>query len=72
MNKNAVIHQSELQKGLYLYKTGRSPFYFVKIWMPKLKKYMVKSTKEKSVGGQGFNLNNYTQKLHTRVTHNQK
>lgn len=48
MNKNAVIHQSELQKGLYLYKTGRSPFYFVKIWMPKLKKYMVKSTKEKS------------------------
>lgn len=48
MNKNSVIHQTTIQRGLYLYKTGRSPFYFVKIWMPKLKKYMVKSTKETS------------------------
>mgnify|MGYP001259709359 CR=1 FL=1 len=48
MTKNKVIHQSYIQKGLYLYKTGRSPFYFARIWNPKNKKYVVKSTKEKS------------------------
>ena len=37
MTKNKVIHQSYIQKGLYLYKTGRSPFYFARIWNPKNK-----------------------------------
>lgn len=37
-----------LQKGVAIYKTNRSPYWFARIWNPCAKKYVVRSTKETS------------------------
>ena len=34
MNKNQVTQRIHVHKGLSLYKTGRSPYYFARIWDP--------------------------------------
>lgn len=44
-NKKVVKH---LRKGVSIYKTDRSPFWFARIWNPKSKKYLVRSTKEEA------------------------
>ena len=46
MNKNLTIQRINVSKGLSLYKTGRSPYYFARIWDPINKKYFTRSTKE--------------------------
>ena len=46
MNKNLTIQRINVSKGLSLYKTGRSPYYFARIWDPINKKYLTRSTKE--------------------------
>ena len=38
----------EVHKGVAIYKTHASPFYFARIRDPQLKKYIVRSTKEKA------------------------
>jgi hypothetical protein len=35
-----------IRKGVAIYKTERSPFWFARIWNPKERKYLVRSTKE--------------------------
>ena len=37
-----------LQKGVAIYKTNRSPYWFARVWNPYAKKYVVRSTKETS------------------------
>jgi len=37
-----------IQRGLAVYKTDRSPYYFARLWDAKHKRYIVRSTKEKS------------------------
>ena len=39
MNKNLTIQRINVSKGLSLYKTGRSPYDFARIWDPIEKKY---------------------------------
>ena len=46
MNKNLTIQRINVSKGLSLYKTGRSPYYFARIWDSIDKKYLTRSTKE--------------------------
>ena len=46
MNKNQVTQRIHVHKGLSLYKTGRSPYYFARIWDTINKKYLTRSTKE--------------------------
>jgi len=48
MSKNKVTHLKKLQSGLAIYKTGNSQYWFARILIPKTKKYVRKSTKEKS------------------------
>ena len=45
---NQKTHTKTLRKGMSLYKTGRSPYWFVRIWIGGEKKYVVRSTKETS------------------------
>lgn len=44
-NKKMIKH---LRRGLSIYKTGRSPFWHVRIYDAAKKKYVVRSTKEAS------------------------
>ena len=46
--RNQKTHTKTIRKGLSLYKTGRSPYWFVRIWIGGEKKYVVRSTKETS------------------------
>ena len=45
---NQKTHTKTIRKGMSLYKTGRSPYWFVRIWIGGEKKYVVRSTKETS------------------------
>lgn len=45
---DSIISQKDLRKGLSIYKTGRSPYWYVRLRDPLLGKYKVKSTKETS------------------------
>ena len=47
-NLNQKTHTKTIRKGMFLYKTGRSPYWFVRIWIGGEKKYVVRSTKETS------------------------
>ena len=46
MSVNQITQRIHMSNGLSLYKTGRSPYYFVRIWNPIKKKYLTRSTKE--------------------------
>ena len=46
MSVNQITQRIHMSNGLSLYKTGRSPYYFVRIWNPVKKKYLTRSTKE--------------------------
>ena len=47
-SKNQKTHTKTLRKGLSLYKTDASPFWFARIWISGERKYVVRSTKETS------------------------
>jgi len=46
--RNQKTHTKTIRKGLSLYKTDRSPYWFARIWIGGEKKYVVRSTKETS------------------------
>jgi len=41
-------HKKPVRRGLALYKTGASPYWHVRIWLPAERRYLVRSTKDKS------------------------
>lgn len=43
---DSIVSQKQLRKGLAIYKTGRSPFWYLRLRDPLLSKYVVRSTKE--------------------------
>lgn len=43
---DSIVSQKQLRKGLAIYKTGRSPFWYLRLRDPLLGKYVVRSTKE--------------------------
>jgi hypothetical protein len=45
---NQKTHKKVIRKGLSLYKTSRSPYWFARIWISGDQKYVVRSTKETS------------------------
>ena len=45
---NQKTHKKVIRKGLSLYKTTRSPYWFARIWISGDQKYVVRSTKETS------------------------
>ena len=46
--RNQKTHIKKIRKGLTLYKTTSSPYYFARIWVSGERKYVVRSTKEVS------------------------
>ena len=46
MTKHQTIRRHNILKGLAIYQTGASPFWFARVWCPRNKKYRVRSTKE--------------------------
>ena len=46
--RNQKTHKKSIRKGLSLYRTKSSPFWFARIWISGEKKYVVRSTKETS------------------------
>jgi hypothetical protein len=46
--RNQKTHTKIIRRGLSLYKTGGSPYWFARIWVSGEKKYVVRSTKETS------------------------
>lgn len=47
-NKTNTKIVKTIHKGVAIYKTDRSPFWFARVWNPFTKKYVVRSTKETS------------------------
>ena len=47
-SKNKKTAFKRVRQGLAIFKTGQSQYYFARMWLPKKKKYVVKSTKETS------------------------
>ncbi len=47
-SRNVKTHKKSIRRGLALYKTAASPFWHVRIWLPAERRYLVRSTKEKS------------------------
>ena len=47
-SRNSKTHTKTLRKGLSLYKTDASPYWFARIWVSGERKYVVRSTKETS------------------------
>ena len=45
---DSVISQKDLRQGLSIYKTGRSPYWYIRLRDPLLGKYVVRSSKETS------------------------
>ncbi len=48
MSRYKKTHTKIIRKGVSIYKTDSSPFWFARIWINADKKYSVKSTKETS------------------------
>ena len=46
VTKHQTIRRHKILKGLAIYQTGASPFWFARVWCPRNKKYRVRSTKE--------------------------
>ena len=45
---NVKTHKKVIRRGLSLYKTGASPYWYAQAWLSGEKKYVVRSTKETS------------------------
>ena len=45
-NKETYSHQKTIRDGLIIFKRGKSPFWYVRIYLPIEKKHIVRSTKE--------------------------
>ena len=48
MSRNKKTHQKTVRKGVSIYKTDSSPFWYARIWLNSKSKYMVRSTQETS------------------------
>ena len=48
VTRNQIKENLKLQTGLYLYKTGQSKYWYVRILIPKTKKRISRSTEETS------------------------
>ena len=48
MSRNRKTHQKTIRKGVSIYKTDSSPFWYARIWVNSTNKYMVRSTQETS------------------------
>lgn len=48
MSRNTKTHLKTIRKGVSIYKTDSSPFWYSRIWVNSKNKYMVRSTKEVS------------------------
>ncbi len=48
MSRNKKTHQKTIRKGVSIYKTDSSPFWYARIWVNSKNKYMVRSTQETS------------------------
>jgi hypothetical protein len=48
VSKNQVSKLKHIKSGLAIYQTGRSPFWYARLWDTVAKKYVRKSTKETS------------------------
>ena len=46
MSRNQVKETIKLQRGLHLYKSGQSKYWYVRILIPRTEKFIRKSTKE--------------------------
>jgi hypothetical protein len=46
--RNQKTHTKTIRRGMSLYKTDASPYWFARIWISGERKYVVRSTKEKS------------------------
>ena len=47
-NRNQKTHTKTIRRGLSIYKTPSSPYWFARIWVAGERKYIVRSTKETS------------------------
>ena len=62
MNKNLTIQRINVSKGLSLYKTGRSPYDFARIWDPIEKKIVSRGKfKRYSDDGWSYFSSNYSE-----------
>ena len=47
-NRNRKTHKKIIRRGLSLYKTDGSPYWYARIWVSGERRYIVKSTRETS------------------------
>ena len=47
MTKHQTTRRHKITKGIAIYQTGASPFWFARIWDARNQKYRVRSTKER-------------------------
>lgn len=47
-SRNKKTHQKAIRRGLALYQTPGSPFWYARVWLPRQRRYFVRSTKEKT------------------------
>jgi integrase len=45
-NKNSMVDQKVIRKGLSIYKTGNSPYWYARMYVVGARKYVIRSTKE--------------------------
>jgi len=45
-NKNSMVDQKVIRKGLSIYKTGNSPYWYARMYVFGARKYVIRSTKE--------------------------
>jgi hypothetical protein len=47
-SRNVKTHLKPVRRGLAIYRTGSSPYWYARIWLPGHRRYLVRSTKERS------------------------
>jgi hypothetical protein len=48
LSRNVKTHKKPVGRGLALYQTAASPYWYARIWLPAERRYLVRSTKERS------------------------
>ena len=48
LSRNIKTDAKQLRRGLAIYRTPASPYWYVRVWLPAQQRYLVRSTKEKS------------------------
>ena len=47
-SRNVKNHKKQIRRGLALYQTAASPYWYARIWLPAERRHLVRSTKERS------------------------